>query len=1295
MDSVSHRRFPGNQRLKVLDFLGAGGMGEVYEAQDRQSGEHLALKSLSKLGSIELYLFKNEFRALADITHPNLVNLHELFAEDEQWFFTMDLVEGQPFLNYIWGEAYIGTQSTVISGADRAEGEEPLPTISSAQLLAEAPTAVGGSNIGSSGADETAAGPGRESWSPPQFLPQVAQRLRRALAQLALGVDALHRAGKLHRDLKPSNVLVSEDGELVVLDFGLVQDLNLEEEQSFVPQVSGTLAYMSPEQMLGERLSAASDWYSVGVMLYQALTGRLPHGSSDDLLHLFKAKQSEAPISPDCLNTGLPGDLVALCNSLMAPKPYQRPSADDILSVLGADHDLRAPEGLRGAQEEGFIGREQQLALLQRGLDRSRQGALVSVVVSGRSGMGKTALVERFLDEARQQGVLVLAGRCYERESVPYKALDPLIDALATWLSALSLDRRKAMLPEQLGTLARVFKVLDRFVAEAPPQDEVREEQRLLRQQAFEGLRTLLQRIARLGPLILYIDDLQWSDADSVGRLRELLRQPDPPPVLFLVAARSEQQANHPDVRKFLSCEDEGPLSLALSRLEIGPLSAEESEALALQRLGGRPDALVHAREIAKESGGMPIFVEELSRHVALQESGLQQVSAAVSLEQVIGQRLDGLPVESRAVLEVVALAGRPITQQVAWQAAAVTRRGWRSIAALSVQRLVRTHGRRREDLIECYHDRISNIVKGTLSGTQQQDRHRALGEALEAAGGADPEVLYRHFFEAGALDKAGQYVRRAADQAYGALAFDRAAELYQQCLQLFPETGEGHHQLKLRLAASLVNAGRCPEAARTYLDAASGQDTAEALRLKQQAANAFLESGHLGRGKDLLHEVLHAKGISVPSSPAGALAAFLLLRARLALRGFDFEERPEESISAQELERIDICLSAAVGIGLADPLEGIIHQCRAIMMALNAGEIRRVIYALSLEAAFAALDSPKGLAKAQALLETARQHAREQDDIHLLGVVDTAESIVMLQVGRWAGCHQAASRALQVLQTRRTTTAQEQQYMGAWVENTAQAYHLAGLGFMGRLGEALEQFNTLVIRARQRGDLHLETHVRLGMEFNPYLILDQPDRAESDVQAALEQWPLSGFTLQHNYAMRAQAQIALYQGHGDAALEIAADLWRKLNRSTIRRVGLIRCLALDVLLRAQLATAACGTEPRTLAKAEKLARKLAQIKLDWTEAYAALALGQIASLGGDQACCARFYSEAAERFEAAQMMMHAAVTRWRLGELTDPGLVDEARSWMEQQGGRNPEALARMIAPINAARPLMHKRPV
>src|SRR5215212_6742895 len=234
--------FRGTERFVLQRRLGDGGFGVVYEAHDRQKDAVVALKTLRHFTPDSLYRFKREFRSLADITHPNLVQLFELVSDADEWFFTMELVCGETFLEYV---------STELPDLSR----RPTPQRSG---------------------DEVPAGPAR------------IDRLDATLPQLIEGVAALHRAGCIHRDLKPSNVLVSAAGRVVLLDFGLLVDLAADATMQSL-QVAGTPAYMSPEQTTGQPLTPASDWYSAGVMLFECLTGALPFDGS--FVELYAAKQ--------------------------------------------------------------------------------------------------------------------------------------------------------------------------------------------------------------------------------------------------------------------------------------------------------------------------------------------------------------------------------------------------------------------------------------------------------------------------------------------------------------------------------------------------------------------------------------------------------------------------------------------------------------------------------------------------------------------------------------------------------------------------------------------------------------------------------------------------------------------------------------------------------------------------------------------------------------------------------------------------------------------------------------------
>ena len=1351
MELVVKSGFKGTDRFKLVRKLGEGGMGQVHEVLDKDSGSRLAAKTLSRLGPLELYLFKNEFRALADIVHPNLVGLHELFADHGSWYFTMDLVRGKPLLDHIWGEGATtargntalspGSQAQTKKGGPEVSGHEATEDLGIATSVEPSAPEVDAPppedddlelELGSflehveEGADASASGwPEDDTLLAAELDASVEVRLRDALLQLARGITALHRAGRLHRDLKPSNVLVDGEGQVLVLDFGLVQDLNRDEDALSAAKLVGTLPYMAPEQIGGQRLGPPADWYAFGVILFEALTGRLPHGEESGTHELIRIKTTLRAPSPTELRANLPVDLVRLCNDLLAMAPEDRPDAVEVLRRLGAPEEETSQGEAPAPVEERFVGREAELNVLRQAHEEVQQGRQLTVYVSGRSGMGKSALVSTFLDGARREGALVLTGRCYEKEAVPFKAIDPIVDELARHLASLSDEERKTRLPPGLGALGQVFEVLKPFCpreAGGQAKEEAETVDLLVRRRrAFEALRALLWRLARATPLVLAIDDLQWSDADSMAALRELLRQPDPPPLLLLLSARSEQLEHQPAAREFL----QGEISAVTPPrpLEVGPLSEDESALVALECMG--PEAVFdqasreRALQIAREAKGIPIFVEELARHLSFSydrarrsdwshgqgarralAGGKQPTSnnargfkdepgdasgedgQGISLERFIRWRVESLPREARALLEVIAAAGQPLSQAISWEAAGVAKQGWQSIAALCVQHLARTHGRDPGDLIECYHDRVREAVVAGLDEQRLRECHLTLALSMERAGQADPERLLTHFLEAGDLERARRYALTAADNAATALAFDRAADLYGRCLELLPTDATHRHELQIKQATSLINAGRGPEAAQAYLDAAEQVPPEQAWQLKGKAAQALLSCGHLERGKALLKEVLRTMGLSTPGSGAAALASFLGLRARLRLRGLKYQERSEAEIPREDLDQVDACATAAVGIGMADPVEGAAYQTRSLLMALNLGEPRRICLAVALEAAFSAIPGNKGLTRTGQLHHLARALAVRYDDPNLLAAVDASESIAALQIGDWLGCHDAADRA--------RTTLRERRGGGHWELATAETYVLAGLGFLGRLDQALQQFSSILAQAQQVGDLHIETHARLGMEFNAYLIMDQPEQAEADIRGALDKWPIKeGFTLQHAYAQRALAQVALYRGDPEAGLALAEEGFSKLNRSGLRTVVLVLSLNREQRARARLAMAGQSQgrgRARLIKQAVKDATVLDKLGYAWTSSAALLIRAQAALLDGNAASAASLFGQAASMYRAAHMAAHAAVADLRRAELEAPDTTGDAREKMAALGAKNPDALARMVAPVGAA---------
>ena len=213
-------------------------------------------------------------------------------------------------------------------------------------------------------------------------------------------------------------------------------------------------------------MTPASDWYAVGVMLHEALAGRRPFQgpASAGLAGEASRRRQPAPGRPG--HPGRPGRAVPPAPGPRPTRPPRRPRnrQEDRLPALNRP---RSPP--RAAAVPSLVGRGPHLAALEEGYRNvCRQGVPQTMFISGRSGEGKTTLGEHFLASLRRdKSRVVMAGRCYDRESVPFKALDSLIDALASYLKALPETDAALLMPDDIGVLAQVFPVLQRVGAVA------------------------------------------------------------------------------------------------------------------------------------------------------------------------------------------------------------------------------------------------------------------------------------------------------------------------------------------------------------------------------------------------------------------------------------------------------------------------------------------------------------------------------------------------------------------------------------------------------------------------------------------------------------------------------------------------------------------------------------------------------------------------------------------------------------------------------------------------------------
>ena len=1208
-------------------------MGIVYEAFDRERGQVMALKTLPRFDPAALYLFKQEFRTLADVHHANLVRLYELVvAEGDQVFFTMELVRGTNFREFV---------QSATSRVDSA----PPPTA----IVAMRPLATERETL-------RPAGPGPAPATARVFptSPARMDRLRPALRQLVAGVHALHRGGKLHRDIKPSNVLVTDEGRVVLLDFGVATELKThpQEVAAGSGEIVGTLRYMAPEQADEAPPTPASDWYSVGVVLYEALVGRAPFtGSAADVLAM---KSTLDAMPPSQCVIGVPPDLDALCRGLLQREPAMRPTGEDILHRLGVPLSSAPPpapaESLDG--DAAVVGREPQLQSLRDAFDAAQSGA-VTVRVSGAAGMGKSTVAHHVLDDlARTHGALVLRGRAYERESVPYKAVDSVIDTLTRYLMRRDEDGAPVSLPEDIGALGRLFPVLRRIPGVGTAGGEAADDLPSLRRRAFVALRELLATLARQQPVVLFVDDVQWGDVDSVALLLEVMRPPHSPPLLLLMTYREDAAAT-----PFLTeMRARWPEEADVRDIEVGALTLEDSKQLALKWLGASDEvALRTASAVARESGGSPFLVEELVRgHLGMTARADGPTLAVITLDRLVSDRLDRLPDAARRLIEIVSVGGRPLPVSVVIRAAGLPAPSDDVVTLLGARRFARTGLRRGHEVIEPIHDRIRETIVAQLPPAALRDHHRTIAQVLEESPDVDAEAIARHWLGADDHPRAARFAQVAAEEACAKLAFDQAARLFWLALENLPPSSPDERRVRLRLAQMLELGGRAVDSARAYLVCVEGASPSEQVEYRRAAAEQLLAAGHIDEGEKILRGVLAAIGMSAPRSPLSALFWLIVYRFWVALYGLRFQERTVDSVPREDRLRVDALHAVVTGFGIVDIILGACMQARHFVEAIRKGDRLQLLRATGIEVAQIMAAGKPPTKRERALVEIGRGLAERAGTAEARAYVETFHGLGLYMRGQW---REAQAR----LQT-------PDGLLGGAMAIQHRLFLARLCFFLGDPGEGARREAAIYAEAEDRGDICTTVSIRTTTNVRKCLAAGKPERARREVDEALAQWSQTGFHVQHWQAMVYAPDIDLYLGDGAAAYERFMRDMPKLKKSLLLHAGYSRAMTDYTHGRvaiASIASAAASPALRAsrIAEALRMSRRLAREYNPWTGMLAALVLAIAKNAEGDRAAAIAALRVAIERGEATESISFLPSARYRLGELLGG---DEGRALMD-----------------------------
>ena len=615
-------------RFEIRSRLGEGSFGAVYEAFDRHRNRVVALKVLEQVSADAVSRFKREFRYLAEVRHPNLAAMYELLVLGDEWVLSMELVRGSDLLEHL---ARIELQHSFF------DGETTLNLKRSSQV----------SRI-------------------------YVEHVRDTFRQLAVGIAALHETGIVHRDVKPSNIMITAEGRVVLLDFGLVSAVSGDDTYDR-KLVAGTPGYMSPEQITASLTGPASDWYSFGVMLFQALTGQMPFSGQSPMETLESQVRGTAP-SVHSFSPGVPPDLAALAAALLDSSPDKRPPGHEVLHRLGAPPMMIERARSRARK---LVGRGRELRSLTRYLDSSKATGPRMVLLHGDAGIGKSALMDRFLDEVRAAGdTVILGGRCGAWESLPFNAVDTIVDSLVRLMRHEKNAAADAALSRSVAA-TRLFPSLS--FGESALDDETvvipRSGEKLIARAATE-LRSILVEAAAGRPLLFALDDAQWGDFQSAQMFTRILDGEEARRFTFLASYRTEDWKT----------------SLLLQGLKNSRVARHEIELKPLSR------RMMSEARMDPDSRGNPMLAH------------LIRESRATSLRESIALRLQKLSAPARRLFELLISEGTPVEESEVRSGLEIFEID-EPMRALAREHLVRIRRTGNLSEIDVYHARMREVM--------------------------------------------------------------------------------------------------------------------------------------------------------------------------------------------------------------------------------------------------------------------------------------------------------------------------------------------------------------------------------------------------------------------------------------------------------------------------------------------------------------------------------------------------------------------------------------------------------
>jgi serine/threonine protein kinase/tetratricopeptide (TPR) repeat protein len=714
-----------SNRYKIIKDLGEGGIGRVYKAYDLWSKKEIALKilTLKKEKGHVLENFKSEFLLLTQLRHPGVVEVFDFgyakrpgdlvhfdHLHGEVPYFTMEFVEGK----------------TLYQSFDLSSSKDSI-------------------------------------WL-------ESEKLYHFIWQICDILEYLHLRGIVHCDLKPDNLKVTNRiFNLKLLDFGLSEQIGTRRKKT----AKGTLPYMAPEMFLDASLDERTDLYSLGVILYELVTSKLPF-FSDDPMKIVSGHLEQMPAPPKDSNPRVAESLNQLILKLLEKSPSQRLQSASEVKKFAERHLIKNSEI---AERKTFLSHLYSGELVAREKEEAQVGQLLKEAVSlggrvallaGEQGAGKSFFLRDLRIRSQLEGILYVDSDCLENQT---KAYQPLIEIL---------HKMKPYWENCDPSFKEKFSQSLKLIFEKP-QDQItpfHEQQSLIHQKIIESL----TQFSQIFPMVLVVDNLQWADFQTMRFLSDLGKNIEKSKIFLACAFRPEETREETPLKELVDGWTEARWCkyIKLDRFDSQKTLMFIRSKLKRERFP--EDFFLYMHQI---TSGNPFFLTEVLKYLLerqivflkdciweVDSEKLEQTSLPDSIEAVLLKNLDRYDQKILDFLNVVSVIGKKFDSQLIEKLNLFTERDLSKILFIlgKDQVFIEKEGPVRGRLYyEFANQSLQSLLYQRFDNEKKIKLHRRIAELLEESGLDDDEEtvfeIGHHYLKSGQSEKAYQYSLLSAEK--------------------------------------------------------------------------------------------------------------------------------------------------------------------------------------------------------------------------------------------------------------------------------------------------------------------------------------------------------------------------------------------------------------------------------------------------------------------------------------------------------------------------------------------------